>query len=166
MDDARTISPGATHADGVPAWLIASLAGVLASGLGLAGWSLGGIAARDAGGLLGTLAGGVIAGVIVGRSRALVAAWAAAAVPLVLIALFVLPDPKYRFRELVQVFAASVGLSQGMYVAIGSAIGLAIGGRLRLGPARSTQAVAVLSLAAGSSVVGWLWFATTLWPRG
>jgi hypothetical protein len=146
-------------------WLISSMAGVLASGVGLTGWALGGVAARDATGLVATVVGGVLAGVLVGRSRWLIAAWLAASAPPVLIATFVLPDSTYRYRELVQIVAASIGVCQGMVVAIGSVVGFAFGRRLRLGPARSTAAVALLSLAAGVSTAGWLWFAAGLWPK-
>ena len=91
--------------------------------------------------------------------RDLVAAAIVTAAPLVLIALFVLPDPKYMYRELIQVFTATIAVTQSMYVLVGGAIGVAIGRRVEIGPVRSASALTALALAAGGVALGWLWFA-------
>ena len=140
-----------------PRWLIATMAGVLASGLGLAAWTIG----NDPAAIVGSFAGGVFAGMVVGRYVHLAAAGLASAAPLTALALWGLPrDWTYAFMlPFIVILMAHV---QSAIVVAGGVFGVAFGRRTGLGPIRSAGAVAVLALAAGASMTGWLWFAATL----
>jgi hypothetical protein len=148
--------------------VLSALVGLVASGLGLAAWSIAGAvltgAWRDVGAIIGTGLGGLLAGIVLGRFRDLALVCFVAAVPLLLIAWLVIPQGRLVPEGFIRVAAELLAATQAVIVLVAGLIGVGIGRWSGIGPVRSAAGLAMLTVAAVGAAMGWLWFAATMPP--